>query len=264
VQFTAGGKAIAGCSAQPVNGATGKATCTTTFAQPGTPQVQAIYSGDSAYDQSQSADLAQVVDAPSGEAHAATVLTSSADPTVSGAAPVYTATVSPAPGGGTVAFRIDGRLIAGCSAVAVGRATAVAVCRAGPRLLPGRHTVTAAYSGDGQFAASTASPLVERVYSSVTVRGRPRFEGVKLKVTLACAAGSGGCQIAALLASGHKRLGTARATVRAGKRGTVTLRLGSAARRQMAHGHKMTATLTISLILGKESSAIITRKLTLT
>jgi Bacterial Ig-like domain (group 3) len=73
-----------------------------------------------------------------------TTLSSPARPSVAGHPVTYTATVSPAPGGGTVAFTDNGSLIARCTAVPVQGGTAR--CATTPRTT-GAHNITAAYSG---------------------------------------------------------------------------------------------------------------------
>ena len=73
----------------------------------------------------------------------------------------YTATVSPVPDGGTVAFSDNGAPIAGCSLRHVDTSTGTATCEMSYKIA-GTHPITAAYSGDTAFTASTGS-LTETV-----------------------------------------------------------------------------------------------------
>jgi hypothetical protein len=83
--------------------------------------------------------------APSVTATATTL--SSANPSVAGEQVTYTATVSPAPDGGTVAFADGGTTIAGCGAQPVDTSTGKATCQV-TYDSTGAHAITAAYSGD--------------------------------------------------------------------------------------------------------------------
>jgi hypothetical protein len=91
-----------------------------------------------------------------------TVIRSSADSAVYGQGVTFTATVSPEPPGGgtpggTVTFTIDG---VPQPAVALSGGEAALTAAA---LGAGSHTVTAAYGGDSQFAASSAPAFVQAV-----------------------------------------------------------------------------------------------------
>ncbi len=80
----------------------------------------------------------------------------------------YTATVSPAPGGGTVAFADDGLPVTGCGAVPLSVATGVAACAAPAYLAIGSHAITVSYSGAADFAGSTSPALTQVVNPAVT------------------------------------------------------------------------------------------------
>ncbi len=90
-----------------------------------------------------------------------TALVSSANPSVTGQPVTFTATVTPASGGGTptgtVTF-LDGGTTLATVALAGGQAsfTTAALAR-------GKHLIVAVYAGDGTFAASTSPTLVQRV-----------------------------------------------------------------------------------------------------
>jgi outer membrane protein assembly factor BamB len=88
-----------------------------------------------------------------------TALSSSANPSKAGAPFELTATVNPAPDGGTVAFDEAGKALAGCGAVGVDPATGQARCPASLRI--GSHALLAAYSGDPYFGPSTSAPVSE-------------------------------------------------------------------------------------------------------
>jgi len=61
MEFTSGGTAIAGCTANTVNTTTGKATCTVTYSTSGTYKIQALYSGDTDFAPSNSTTLTETV-----------------------------------------------------------------------------------------------------------------------------------------------------------------------------------------------------------
>jgi Big-like domain-containing protein len=102
-----------------------------------------------------------------------TALSSSANPATAGTAITLTATVSPAPDAGTMAFSSGGATLPGCGAVAVSPATGGAVCQAA--LSAGERTLEAAYAGDAYFAASTSPALSVRVQAP-----RPALSHVRL------------------------------------------------------------------------------------
>jgi hypothetical protein len=165
VTFQDGGTNIAGCVKRPV--AAQVATCTTAALAVGSHTVTAVYSGNPTYATSTSAPVTQVVTMGS----TTTVVAASVTPSVSGQTVTYTATVSavaPASGTrtGTVAFQDGGVVIAVCAAKAVaviGTATC-AIAYAGP----GTHTITAIYSGDANFTASTASAVTQTINLGAT------------------------------------------------------------------------------------------------
>jgi outer membrane protein assembly factor BamB len=96
-----------------------------------------------------------------------TTLVASPNPTPAGGAVSLTATVGPTPDAGTITFTDGGAPIAGCSGVAVSAATGGhAACRAA-FARPGTHTLSASYSGDAFYAASTSARLGESVNGAV-------------------------------------------------------------------------------------------------
>ena len=86
-------------------------------------------------------------------------LTSATNPSVFGQSVTFTATIAAAPPGagtptGTINFLDGGNPIAGCQNVAIAAAQAQCLTSA---LTVGNHTITAAYSGDGNFNTSTGN-----------------------------------------------------------------------------------------------------------
>ena len=89
-----------------------------------------------------------------------TSLSSSANPSVKRHAVTYTATITPAPGAGTVSFTDNGSPVAGCSAVPVAGGTAT--CSATPKTTGG-HNIVATFSGSTGFSGSTSVTMTQVV-----------------------------------------------------------------------------------------------------
>jgi outer membrane protein assembly factor BamB len=85
----------------------------------------------------------------------ATALSSSANPSKTGVRGTFTATVTPVPDGGAVAFTDGGRPIAGCSTVPVTSAGRASCTTSFP--VASRHAIVASYGGDSSFAASSGA-----------------------------------------------------------------------------------------------------------
>jgi hypothetical protein len=94
-----------------------------------------------------------------------TAVASSANPSPSGQSVTYTATVSPVPDGGTVAFTDGTTAIAGCGAQPVDPTTGRATCQTTPGTT-GSHDIAAAFNGSGSFAASTSATVTQVVTST--------------------------------------------------------------------------------------------------
>ncbi|MEI7939658.1 MAG: MBG domain-containing protein [Verrucomicrobiota bacterium] len=90
-------------------------------------------------------------------ASSTTTLGSSANPSPYGASVVFTATLSPSTASGTVTFK-DGATTLGTGILSSGTATYT-----NSTLTVGSHSLTAVYSGDGSYSASTNSPLTQTV-----------------------------------------------------------------------------------------------------
>jgi large repetitive protein len=165
VAFLDDGTTIAGCGTQPVLGA-GLATCADTFANAGAETITAVYSGDANFNGSTGAGLTQTINPGA----TVTVVTSSVDPSVSGEAVSYTATVSsiaPASGipTGTAEFLDGATAITGCGAQPVVGGTAscdVVYADAGS------HAITVISTGDSNFTGSTSSVLTQTVNPAAT------------------------------------------------------------------------------------------------
>jgi len=91
-----------------------------------------------------------------------TTVASSANPSTTGQPVTYTATISPTPDGGTLAFTDNGLPLSGCGAVTVNTATGDAICQA-TYDTAGSHTIQASYSGDTAFTASQSALLTQTV-----------------------------------------------------------------------------------------------------
>jgi DNA-binding beta-propeller fold protein YncE len=94
----------------------------------------------------------------SGQNKASVYISSSASPSVSGQSVTYTATVSPVPGGGTVAFSDNGQPIAACGSQPVNSSTGHATCTVS---YPGSgsHQIVASLSGsNSQVLSQTVNP----------------------------------------------------------------------------------------------------------
>jgi flagellar hook assembly protein FlgD len=129
----------------------GQADLTVSGLGVGSHSITAAYSGDSNFNNSTSAILTQVV----SQAGTTTSLSASANPAVFGQQVSWVATVSSAVAGagtptGTITFTVDGVQEA-TVALTNGQATLTSTA-----LSVGSHSVTASYSGDGDFLSSTA------------------------------------------------------------------------------------------------------------
>jgi hypothetical protein len=159
VAFVEGSTPVAGCASVAVDG-NGEASCTTEYSAAGEYEPTAEYSGstDTVYRGARSETLSITASNPA-TATSTSLLTSSVTPTID--TPVtFTATVSPTPDGGTVAFDDDAATIPGCGSVAVDVSTSGAACVTSLSTA-GAHVITAEFSGslDGEFTASLSEAL---------------------------------------------------------------------------------------------------------
>ncbi len=157
VQFRIDGADVAG----PVTlDATGRARFTTNALTVGTHTVTASYAGNTDYRPSTSATFTGTVNRASSRA----VVVSSGSPAVRGSTVVFTATVTAvAPGAGlptgTIQFRIDGISVG----FPVGLNASGQAAYVTSTMAVGRHTVSAVYSGDGNFTARTSGNISQRI-----------------------------------------------------------------------------------------------------
>ena len=158
VTFLNGSSAISGCASVPVNpvGQTVVVTCQTWFAA-SIPQLVATFSPGPAA--TMTGSTSPVVSLPVGPDTTSTSLDVSKTVGV-GAGATYTASVDSAPGRlgtleptGTVEFFDGGEAIASCLSRPL--ANAGATCSV-TYSVPGTHSITAQYSGDANFRASSA------------------------------------------------------------------------------------------------------------
>jgi Bacterial Ig-like domain (group 3) len=123
-----------------------------------------------------------------------TTVSSSKNPSAVGQSVTYTATVNPAPDGGTVAFVDNGVPIAGCEARGPNTVNGETTCSA-TYGVNGTHSITATYSGNANFSGSSSSTLTQVVGSagpttSITKSTiRPKTKSATFKFTAAGATG---------------------------------------------------------------------------
>jgi hypothetical protein len=169
VSFRADGTTISGCSAVALSG--GSATCATSALASGARAITAAYSGNATFAASTSSALTQTVN-PMATTIA---VTTSGSPSIFGSGVSFTATLGGGTGSptGSVDFRANGVSIAGCGAVPVSSRSASCVTGA---LAQGSHTITAVYSGDALFGASTSAGITQNVIGQVPAAKRvPRI-----------------------------------------------------------------------------------------
>ncbi|HET9423408.1 MAG TPA: Ig-like domain repeat protein [Nocardioides sp.] len=151
ITFTDGSTVI---DTQPVSSATGgQASITVSNLSVAQHAITAAYDGDDSF-QGSNGSVTQKVN----RAQTSTVVTSSANPSQSGQAITFTATISPvAPGAGdptgTVRFTVNGAPLGGARTVVDGAATSPQFSS----LAPGIYKIVATYSGDGNFVGSNGA-----------------------------------------------------------------------------------------------------------
>jgi FtsP/CotA-like multicopper oxidase with cupredoxin domain len=160
--------------------AAGRATYSTATLSAGSHNVIATYSGSAVFAGGGSATFIQVVN----QAASTTVVTSNRNPaSVFGQSVTFTARVTPLAATGSVQFSIDGSPFGGSVVLdATGRATLVI-----STLPVGSHTISAAYSGNTNYLASTGSLTrpVNKANSRtvVTTSGTPARPGATVTFT---------------------------------------------------------------------------------
>jgi len=191
VAFTDAGAAISGCGSAAVDTSTGKASCRTAHTTAGSHSIVATYSGDPSFSGSAAPALTETVNKAS-----TSTTTSSANPSSAGRQVTFTATVVPAPDGGTVSFKDGASALSGCGAVAVSSSTGKAACNATFESA-GTHTIVAAYSGNANFNGSQAAALTQVVRTSSTTTAlrssaNPSVAGQQVTYTATIAPNPGG------------------------------------------------------------------------
>ncbi|MEU9040631.1 Ig-like domain repeat protein [Kitasatospora sp. NPDC048343] len=160
----------------PVDTTTGTATSDDIASlSPGPHNVDATYSGDPNFVGDTAMTLVQNVE----KAPVDTTLTPSANPSPFGHAVTFTDTVCPAfpstnpslPPTGTVTFR-DGTTLLGTGTLTPGGGTNCGRTQVSfANLLPGTHTITAQYSGDGNYLAGSLESITQTVSCTRTITG---------------------------------------------------------------------------------------------
>jgi hypothetical protein len=143
-----------------------QASFTTSALAIGSYSVTAVYSGDNSFTGSTSVALMQTV----GQESTTITLSSSAPTATSGQSLTFTATVTGADGGtptGSVTF-MDGTTVLGTAMLSAASSGAQATFTTST-LANGAQTITAVYSGDSTYAASTSAVLNQTVSTSSSV-----------------------------------------------------------------------------------------------
>ena len=208
----------------------GQATFSTSALTIGGHSVTAVYGGDGDFTGSPSSVLAEAVTQDSSTA----VVTSSADPSFLNESISFTVLVSAAAPGtatptGTVQFQVDGANFGSPVTLVNGNATSKSIST----LKLGTYTVTASYSGDPNFTASTASALTQTVTpdssaTSVVSTPNPSVFGQSVSLTATVAAvapGSGTPTGTVTFLDGTTRLGSA--TLSGGKATLMATKLAA-------------------------------------
>ncbi|MDR3700932.1 MAG: Ig-like domain repeat protein [Candidatus Sulfopaludibacter sp.] len=201
VDFTIGGKAVAGCAGVPlINGA---ASCPASFPQLGSITLAGSFSGD-----------ANTLPATASAATTVSKAVPGMYLAQSPAAPVFGQQVAvdclllgaaglPTPSG-IVSFSDGGRFIAGQTIGADGHAPVTTT------LAPGTHTITASYNGDTNYLAASPTPLLVVVAQAATTTSLTVVTGGPLTaVVTVTAPGAGSPTGTVQFRSGTTLIGTA-------------------------------------------------------
>lgn len=128
---------------------------------------------------------------PSSKRTTTTALSSSKNPSTTGTAVTFTATVTPTTGGGTVTFTRTGTAITGCSGKTLTLMSGAYRATCTTSLQVGTDTIEATYSGDSDYAGSHASltqmvtslPPAAPTVSSMSPRTGPTAGGTVVTIT---------------------------------------------------------------------------------
>lgn len=177
--------AAGGASGNPVTFSSGTPTVctvsgsTVTFVGVGTCNIDANQAGNTNYSAApqkvQSFSVGQVISTIS-------IMVTPKSPVI-GQTVTYTATVSPDPKGGTVAFTDNGLVIPGCGTVPVNPATGIATCNV-TYSSTGRHTIAAQFSGNSTTAMSGSVLGIFDVAAAPSVPATGAIGGASFKYVL--------------------------------------------------------------------------------
>jgi hypothetical protein len=226
----------------------GVATYSTSNLKRGTHNVTATYGGDVALAASASTVLPQTVT----QAASTTVLVSSPDPSTVGQSVLLTATVSGQFGGtptGTVRF-VAGTTFLGKGAVSAGQASVNFTFKTS-----GVRSITASYSGDANFFASTSAPVQQTVNKVPTTTvlissQNPSTLNQSVTFTATVSSGSGNPPDGEVVTfkDGTVKLGT----------GTLTGGVATYSTSSLKHGtHNITATYGGDIVLAASTSTVL-------
>lgn len=154
VAFTHDGTPIVGCAARTLTA--GAATCPTATLAIGDASIVAVYTGNADTNTSTSPGFTQSV----AKALTSTSVSSSSNPSVFGENVVYSSTVTSTAGTptGTVAFKFNGTDVTTCAAQPLVSGTATCTTDEAPL---STSSLTAVYSSDASFGASTSTTLTQ-------------------------------------------------------------------------------------------------------
>lgn len=228
--------------------ANNSAQLTTSSLAPGAHTLTAVYNSNGNFATSTSAALTETAN----QLTTTTTLASSANPAPAGQSVTFTATVQAGAGNsatGTVTF-LDGSTTLGTATVSSGSAPFTT-----SSLAPGSHSITAAFSGSTDFAASTSAVLTETVNPIATTTtlapsANPALAGQSVTFTATVQAGAGNPATGTVrFLDGSTTLGTATVSNNSAQLTTTALGAGS---------HAITAAYGGSTDFGGSTSAVLT------
>ena len=206
--------------------ANNSAQLTTSTLAPGAHTLTAVYNSNGNFATSTSSALTETVN----QLTTTTTLASSVNPALAGQSVTFTATVQAGAGNsatGTVTF-LDGSTTLGTATVSSGSAQFTT-----SSLAPGSHSITAAFSGSTDFAASTSAALTETVNQIATTTTlassvNPALAGQSVTFTATIQVGAGNSAIGTItFLDGSTTLGTASISNNSAQFTTITLAAGS-------------------------------------